>query len=132
MAERVFDGGLAREPLSCVRMKWIFRVAYRTVFGESLWLCLKDAQGEVTEHAMRWRDREHWEVMLESVDLAGASYRYRLRREGCDSELDETGEERRIVTTSTGGECVLFLDDWQSPGTEDRVYETAVFFQGSG
>ena len=109
-------------------MNFVFRVTYATVVGESLWL-------EVTMHhgakvipqilPMKWADEKHWEAGLEAGKLDDLEYRYVLKRED-GLELVEFGNFRKwhhaVVTNQ-----VLFLDDWKSAGSEDRVYETKVF-----
>ncbi len=109
-------------------MNFVFRVAYATVIGESLWLEFTMHQGaKVIRQTlpMKWADAKHWEVRLEAGKLDSLEYRYVLKRED-GLELVEFGEFREwhnaVVTNH-----VLFLDDWKSAGSEDRVYGTKVF-----
>lgn len=102
-------------------MTCVFRLAYRTVVGESLWLEVESG-GVKSEVAMRWADEGHWEVEIE-VGFTPLRYGYVYKRDGV--ALREA-EERMW---DGGGELgrVLFQDDWRSAGTEDRVYEAKVF-----
>ncbi|QTN32225.1 4-alpha-glucanotransferase [Akkermansiaceae bacterium] len=119
-------------------MTLVFRVAYRTVVGESLWLEMDGGQVP-----MRWLDEGHWEVEVESP-AAQVKYNYLLKREGYGVELREWGgvrdwhggsnltEELEVSSPSISAALrlpprVLFLDDWRSAGSDDRVYEAKVF-----
>ncbi|MFM2197624.1 MAG: hypothetical protein RLZZ505_1056 [Verrucomicrobiota bacterium] len=103
-------------------MRCVFRVAYRTVVGESLWLEVESGEGD-RELPMRWADEGHWEVGVEH-DGGALRYGYVYKRDGI--ALREAG-----VREWQGGDKtpqkVLFLDDWRSAGTDDRVYEAKVF-----
>jgi 4-alpha-glucanotransferase len=74
---------------------------------------------------MKWKDAQHWEVELEDEKVQLLEYRYVLRRED-GLELAEFGDFRKWHG-SAAGNSVLFLDDWKSAGSEDRVYEAKVF-----
>lgn len=79
---------------------------------------------------MRWKDAQHWEMKLEDGNIQLMDYRYVLRRED-GLELAEFGDFRKWH----GGfaeNSVLFLDDWKSAGSEDRVYEAKVFELNDG
>lgn len=103
-------------------MKLVFRVAYRTVMGESLWLGM--AGGQV---AMEWADEGHWEAEVEWPGDAALEYNYVLKREGNGAELREWGGVREVPVPGGDAGKLVFLDDWRSAGTEDRVYGTKVF-----
>jgi 4-alpha-glucanotransferase len=105
-------------------MKWVFRVAYRTVVGESLWLELESGGGR-REIPMKWADADHWELELEG-DAEPLRYGYIYKRDGI--ALREAGGREWVWQ---GGSMppprILFQDDWRSDGTDDRVYEAKVF-----
>ncbi|MFU8893857.1 MAG: 4-alpha-glucanotransferase [Luteolibacter sp.] len=115
-------------------MKLVFRVAYHTVPGESLWLVLRlhDADGGLTLRettAMQWRDPEHWETQLE-VDARSPldlEYHYQLRRENNGAVLDEWNVPRLVRLDPTIHEAQVRIDDWCSAGTVDYLYETRAF-----
>lgn len=107
-------------------MNLVFRVAYTTVVGESLWLeiTVRDGEKEVSKMlAMQWKDARHWEAELEAEQVWRLEYRYVLKRED-GLELAEFGDQR--VWQGTMGN-MLFIDDWKSAGSEDRVYEAKIF-----
>lgn len=107
-----------------------FRVAYGTVVGESIWLeiALESEGGAMRQMIpMHWADDGHWEAEVET-EVRGNThleYGYALHRD--DVKLKEWGGLRNLeINTSTGGK-VIFLDDWRSAGSIDRVYEAKVF-----
>lgn len=107
-------------------MKFVFRVAYRTVIGESLWLQMKSRhEGEIANRLlpMRWSDMNHWQIEIE--DESSFEYRYVFRRDD-GLELPEHGDFRKWQACTDGGSVIL-ADDWRSAGSEDRVYEAKVF-----
>lgn len=107
-------------------MNFVFRVAYATVVGESLWLEISMRSGRQESRQMlpmEWRDAGHWEVKIDAEKITELEYRYVLKRED-GLELAEFGDER-IWQGNT--EHVVFLDDWKSAGSEDRVYESKIF-----
>ena len=103
-------------------MKYLFRLAYRTVGGESLWLEIETSGGK-REVPMRWADEEHWEVEWEH-DGGALRYGYIYKRDGITLQEPQMREWQGDDKTPQN---VLFLDDWRSAGTEDRVYEAKVF-----
>ena len=103
-------------------MKYLFRLAYRTVGGESLWLEI-ETSGVKREVPMRWADEEHWEVEWEH-DGGALRYGYIYKRDGITLREPQMREWQGDDKTPQN---VLFLDDWRSAGTEDRVYEAKVF-----
>lgn len=113
-------------------MKIVFRVNYRTVPGESLWLGF--AASGAAESApnrwlpMRWIDDWHWEVVIDPSREAGLPdhYAYQLREEG-GVVLDEWGEPRRLPPAPEGVGLLLIHDTWRCAGTIDHVYETKAF-----
>ena len=115
-------------------MKILFRVAYHTVPGESLWLVwrMHDPASGLTMRettAMQWRDPEHWESDLE-IDATAPlelEYHYHLRREGNHARLDEWNAPRRATIDPTHHDAHVRLDDWCSAGTVDHLYETRAF-----
>lgn len=103
-------------------MNFVFRVAYATVVGESLWL-ETNVGDDRKMIPMRWKDARHWEVELDAVKITELEYRYVLKRDD-GLELAEFGDVR-IWQGAVGN--VHFLDDWKSAGSEDRVYEAKIF-----
>ncbi len=109
-------------------MNFEFRVAYATLVGESLWLEIKMSAGKKVSCQilpMKWKDAQHWEMKIESANVQLCEYRYVLKRED-GLELAEFGEFRESHNAVCDHD-ILFLDDWKSAGSEDRVYETKVF-----
>lgn len=112
-------------------MKIVFRVNYRTVPGESLWLGLV-ASGAASAGcgpwlAMRWIDDWHWEAVLEPVQgPPPEGYAYQLREEG-GLVLDEWGPPRRLPPVRDGIGLLLLHDTWRCAGTFDYAYETKAF-----
>lgn len=107
----------------------MFRVAYRTVVGESLWLEIEYG-GVKREVPMQWADEGHWEVNVECADKQ-LRYGYVYKKD--EITLRESGQRRWAwhgvsITTPR----VLFQDDWRSAGAEDRMYEAKVFEVLSG
>ncbi len=111
-------------------MTWTFRVAYGTVVGESLWLRIEAQIGgtvQTLELPMECRDEAHWEFTMEVESAERVSYNYVLKRKGEQVlELAEWGGMREMDLSGVEG-SLLFLDDWRSAGTEERVYEGKVF-----
>lgn len=101
-----------------------FRVAYVTVKGESLWLEMEE-DGVTRLLAMEWLDSGHWEVAVDGE--ADLQYNYILKREGYGMKLREWGGARSWERGAESDGEILFLDDWKSAGTDDRVYEAKVF-----
>lgn len=112
-------------------MTWVFRLAYGTVTGESLWLEMETRYGAAVEWQtvpMRWVDAGHWEVEIDTLVKGNLSlgYSYLYRRDSIT--LRET--VRREWAWQDGlplPSHILFQDDWRSSGAEDRVYEAKVF-----
>jgi 4-alpha-glucanotransferase len=109
-------------------MRCVFRLAYRTVVGESLWLEIES--GEVScVLPMRWADADHWEV---EIDVAPGTLRYAYvyKRDGIT--LREAAVREWASQGGSPPQCVRFLDEWRSAGTVDRVYEAKVFRAAGG
>lgn len=102
-------------------MKIVFRVRYRTVFGQSLWLLLRRGSGQREFLPMRWLNEEQWELRLEAGPREKLSYRYQLREEGNGLQLDEWGAEREVVVPQA--DCLWLADSWRSAGALDCAYE---------
>jgi 4-alpha-glucanotransferase len=104
-------------------MKIVFRVNYRTVPGQSLWLI--DTTAETKAVPMHWLNQEQWEVSLDfdhDEDLP-TEYHYQLRQEN-GVKLDEW-LPRNLIPHPTGE--LLLLDTWCSAGTVDYAFETDAF-----
>lgn len=109
-------------------MNFVFRVAYATVVGESLWLEMTMQVGKKALRQvlpMKWKDARHWEVTVDTKKVERLEYRYVLKRED-GLELEEFGDYR-LWQGDAAEEHLLFLDDWKSAGGEDRVYESKIF-----
>ncbi|MES2981105.1 MAG: 4-alpha-glucanotransferase [Verrucomicrobiota bacterium] len=109
-------------------MNFEFRVAYATVVGESLWLEMTMRVGKKTVRQvlpMKWKDAQHWELKVEAGKVEQLEYRYVFKRED-GLELEEFGDVRKWQGEDAT-KHVLFLDDWKSAGSEDRVYEGKIF-----
>lgn len=104
-------------------MRCVFRVAYRTVVGESLWLEMESG-GMRCELPMSWADADHWEVEVE-VAPGSLRYAYVYKRDGIT--LREAAAREWVSQDGSPPQCVRFQDDWRSAGTVDRVYEAKVF-----
>lgn len=111
-------------------MTWVFRVAYRTEVGESLWLEMAvHIGGNMMKQLlpMEWKDAEHWKLEVDT-ELHGAvrlEYCYVYKREGI--ALREPKNRLWECGSALGQKRVLFMDDWISAGSEDRVYAAKVF-----
>lgn len=107
-------------------MSLLFRVAYATVVGESLWLeTIMHDGGDSPRQILplHWKDPDHWELRIEEGNIKRLEYRYLLRRDD-GLELAEFGEWRECEITRKN---IFFLDDWKSAGSEDRVYQSKIF-----
>lgn len=89
--------------------------------GESLWVEMGGGR-----FPMEWADEGHWELEVERPGDPVPGYNYVLKREG-GVELLEWGGVRELPFPEGGAGKLLFLDDWRSAGTEDRIYEAKVF-----
>lgn len=115
-------------------MKIVFRVNFRTVFGQSIWLklaTLPAAGGFRMEQVLplRWINEGQWEAEIH-VDGSGPlkiEYCYLFREESNGVELEEWGGPRTAELDPTGGETLLMLDTWCSAGTVDYAFETKAF-----
>ena len=111
-------------------MTWIFRVAYGTVVGESLWLEMAMHNGgNVMKQSlpMKWKDEGHWELRVDAEIEREVRLEYGYVYKKGEVELREP--ELRVWESASApeGEKVLFMDDWRSAGSEDRVYAAKVF-----
>jgi 4-alpha-glucanotransferase len=107
-------------------MSLLFRVAYATVVGESLWLETIMQDGDDAPRQilpLHWKDSDHWELRIEAGNIERFEYRYLLKRDD-GLELAEFGEWRECEITQKN---IFFLDDWKSAGSEDRVYQSKIF-----
>lgn len=111
-------------------MTWIFRVAYTTVVGESLWLEMAlHAGGNVFKHSlpMKWKDGGHWELEVDA-EIHGEvrlEYCYVYKRD--EIALRETESHAWECKSAPSEKRVLLIDDWRSAGTMDRVYAAKAF-----
>ena len=117
-------------------MKIVFRVAYHTVPGQSLWLKLAvvtDPQGTRMEQClpMRWLNLQQWEL---DIDLAASGTvrietTYQLRQENNGLRLDEWNAPRIRELDFSHADAFLLEDTWCSAGTVDYALTTSVFPQ---
>lgn len=112
-------------------MTCVFRVAFKTMVGESLWLEVEtrsEGAAAKRELPMRWVDERHWEVELNTEAAAefALDYSY-VYRSGETTLREPVKREWSWQGRSTPPPHVLFQDDWHSAGTDDRVYEAKIF-----
>jgi len=115
-------------------MQLVFRVNFRTVPGQALWLklvALFTGSGVRIEQvvALRWLNEQQWEG---SVEIHGAgplrlSYHYQMRQEGNGLQLDEWLAPRVVGLDPAARDAVVLLDTWCSAGTPDHALETKPF-----
>ncbi len=115
-------------------MQLVFRVNYRTVPGQSLWLkfaALFTASGVRVEQVLplRWLNPQQWEgsVELEGTGPLRLSYHYQLRQESNGLQLDEWLAPRIVEVDPAARDCVVLADTWCSAGTPDHALETKPF-----
>lgn len=111
-------------------MKIVFRLKYRTVVGQSLWLKYSTVLGDEgirfdQEASLRWRNENEWEA---TVKVKGAGkfrieYSYQLRDDR-GVELDEWSGPREADVDFSEHDSVVLLDTWCSAGTVDYAFET--------
>ncbi|MES2921973.1 MAG: 4-alpha-glucanotransferase [Verrucomicrobiota bacterium] len=114
-------------------MNIVFRLNYRTVPGQSLWLkysTVLDEKGVRFDQIvpLRWLNEGQWEA---SVKVRGAGrfrieYNYQLRQTN-GVELDEWHAPRTAEIDLASHDAVLLLDSWCSAGTVDYAFETNAF-----
>lgn len=112
--------------------KIVFRLNYRTVAGQSLWVRISLRIGSSTfEHLlpMRWINGDQWQAEWETAWNTGQgfllfTYRYLFRQESNGIELEEWGSPRMIGAFE---DAVVALDTWCSAGSVDYAYETKAF-----
>lgn len=115
-------------------MKILFRVAYHTVPGQSLWLKLAivhESDGHRMESwfPMTWLNHEQWQIDLE-LSASGTirlEYHYQLRQENNGLQLDEWNSPRVCEFDSSSMAGLLLNDTWCSAGTIDHVLATGGF-----
>jgi 4-alpha-glucanotransferase len=117
-------------------MKIVFRVAYHTVPGQSLWLKLSIVSvqnGTRMEQSlpMRWLNLSKWEL---DMDIAASGIvrietTYQLRQENNGICLDEWNAPRIRELDFTRAGSFLMEDTWCSAGTVDYALDTSVFAQ---
>ena len=115
-------------------MKIFFRLNYRTVPGESLWLKLTAVLGNDRLRfgqmlPLHWANDEQWqtEIELHGQEPVRLEYVYQLRREQNGMQLDEWNGPRVETVDPASAEVLLLRDTWRSAGTLDYAFETAAF-----
>ena len=111
-------------------MKIIFRINYRTVPGQSLWIRYSTQTGGVERHLeLHWLNESQWEGVIE-IDGAGRmsiEYLYQMRQESNGVALDEWHGPRVVDVDLTMNQVVMLMDTWCSAGTVDYTFETQAF-----
>jgi 4-alpha-glucanotransferase len=117
-------------------MKIVFRVAYHTVPGQSLWLklaILSTHNGPRMEQClpMRWRNLRQWELDMDisATETVHIETTYQLRQENNGLSLDEWNAPRVRKLDFTRADSFLLEDAWCSAGTVDYALSTSVFTQ---
>ena len=125
---------MSKRPLHQSTMELVFRVNYRTVPGQSIWLklvALFTGSGARIEQVLplRWLNERQWEgaVELQGTGPLRLSYNYQLRQEGNGLKLDEWLAPRLMELDPAVRDGVLLLDTWCSAGTPDYALETKPF-----
>ncbi len=108
-------------------MELIFRINYRTVPGQSIWLKWTAANRSTQVARMEWLNEGQWQVMLHQ-EQAPTSYHYQLHQEN-GVVLDEWHSPRTIESHLAEHWQLLFLDTWCSASTVDYAFESKVFDQ---
>jgi 4-alpha-glucanotransferase len=115
-------------------MQLVFRVNYRTVPGQSIWLklvALFAGNGARLEQVvpLHWINESQWEVAVEMQGLGPLrlSYNYQMRQDGNGVKLDEWLIPRVMEVDPAARDTVVALDTWRSAGTPDYAFETKVF-----
>lgn len=115
-------------------MTIVFRINYRTVFGQSLAVKIRAtelASGSVLEFELplSWKDEFHWENRWDTGGPLRLEYSYIMRDDRNGMELEEWHAPRIRELAETGRSVKILADDWCSAGTPDYAYETAAFLQ---
>ena len=115
-------------------MKIVFRVNYRTVPGQSIWLrlvALFTGSGARVEQVvpLHWINDGQWEGAVEMQGLGPLriSYNYQVRQECNGVRLDEWLVPRVMELDPAARDVVVALDTWCSAGTPDYAFETNAF-----
>lgn len=111
-------------------MKVIFRINYRTVPGQSVWIRYSTQAGCVDRHLeLHWLNESQWEGAIE-VDGTGRmliEYLYQMRQESNGVALDEWQGPRLVDVDLMKNDVVILMDTWCSAGTVDYSFETQAF-----
>ena len=117
-------------------MRLVFRLRYRSVPSQTLWLRLQSSAAAGGPQlgqwlAMRWTDEHHWqaEVELDADAPLRVSHHYQLRQTN-GVELDEWGAAREQVLDPALHDAAVFHDTWRSAGGVDHVWECSAFRDG--
>ncbi|MCX8495554.1 MAG: 4-alpha-glucanotransferase [Akkermansiaceae bacterium] len=112
-------------------MKVIFRINYRTVPGQSVWIRYSTQVGGVDRYLeLHWLNESQWEGAIE-VDETGRlliEYLYQMRQKSNGVALDEWHGPRVVDIDLTKNQVVMLIDTWCSAGTVDYSFETQAFF----
>jgi 4-alpha-glucanotransferase len=115
-------------------MKIVFRVAYHTVPGQSLWLKLSIASSPHIARMeqclpMRWLNLQQWELAMDiaATGTVRIETTYQLRQENNGLQLDEWNAPRIRELDFTRADSFLLEDTWCSAGTVDQALNTSVF-----
>ncbi len=113
-------------------MKFVFRVAYQTVVGQSLSIKIKaccQGKTKVIQHLMFWHDSGHWrlELNLDTKSDTKYTYQYEIDDQGAISEEWGCYREFPQIDCVAPEEKVFCIDAWRSAGNEDSVYQGKIF-----
>jgi len=115
-------------------MKIVFRVAYHTVPGQSLWLKLaisSDNGNTRMDHClpMRWLNLQQWELDMDisASGILRIETTYQLRQENNGLCLDEWNAPRIRELDFSHADSFLIQDTWCSAGTVDYILSSSAF-----
>jgi 4-alpha-glucanotransferase len=115
-------------------MKLTIRLRYRTLFGQTLFLCGDHPLfgGGQPEQAlpMRFVNEDCWELTLDLLDArrptVPVSYYFRLRHPD-GSVMEDFGGDRKLDLTSLGRGHTMITESWNDLGTIENVFSTEPF-----
>ena len=113
-------------------MKLLFRINYRTQWGEQLYVVGNVPElgdGDVAKAlAMNFSQGEEWwlELDITAAKAKKLEYQYVLKNHNEGTTTKEWGEPRKVVT-KTGVDNVLLIDAWNSVSAVENTFMTAPF-----
>lgn len=131
--QAVFADSLRLIGKSAVFMKLIFRLRYRSQFGQSLWLAGNHPSlgGGTIEKAIPliYLNEEVWQATVEvPLDATGCpiTYDYILRNAD-GSSVTDWGRDRALIPSEFGCNGLLVMDSWNNAGAAENVFYTEPF-----